>query len=232
MFKIPPSTRKYIPTITDDLKSIAELADDHPAKQYVATRLLPKDMWSKLFYAPKFYKWAAGHTDRFNAPSKADHPRMIIPWYSADGVLFAYTARSFGGEEPKYYKIILDETVKPQVFGLNNTNKVEYVVEGPIDSMFLPNSVAVGNASLHMYDCDGIYITDRDVRNKEIMREAKLLINMGKKVCMLPNSLLGKDINEMVQNGLTVDDIHNIIKRNTYQGLEAQLKFTEWGKIK
>jgi hypothetical protein len=55
---------------------------------------------------------------------------------------------------------------------------------------------------------------------------------MGKKVCMLPNSLLGKDINEMVQNGLTVDDIHNIIKRNTYQGLEAQLKFTEWGKIK
>jgi hypothetical protein len=41
----------------------------------------------------------------------------------------------------------------------------------------------------------------------------------------------GKDINEMVMNGISVDEIESIISSNTFTGLEAQAKFTFWKKI-
>lgn len=229
-FKTVPLTKKYIPSITDDLKSVDELDDNHPAKKYVIERMIPKNMWSKLFYAPKFFKWASGNTDKFDGDSKKDHPRLIIPWYSKEGVVFAYTARSFGDEQPKYYKIVLDETY-PLVYGLDRTKEPKYVLEGPIDSVFLPDSIAIGNASLHTYDCNGTYIPDADVRNKDIMKEVQRLIKLGKKVCMLPTGGMWKDLNEAIQLGLTAADLKNIIDKNTYSGLTAELRFTTWSKV-
>jgi hypothetical protein len=93
-------------------------------------------------------------------------------------------------------------------------------------------AVAIGNASLHTYECDGTYIPDADVRNKEVMREVKKLISLGKKVCLLPAKGLWKDLNEAVQLGLTEQDLKIIIDKNTFSGLTAELKFIEWNKVK
>ena len=41
----------------------------------------------------------------------------------------------------------------------------------------------------------------------------------------------GKDINEMIVNGHTSDEIERIISSNTFKGLEAQAKFTFWKKV-
>jgi hypothetical protein len=51
---------------------------------------------------------------------------------------------------------------------------------------------------------------------------------MGQKVVIWPSTIKEKDINDMVLSGLNVQDV---IKSNTYSGLEAKLKFTTWKKI-
>ncbi len=231
--KTPPETKKYVPNITDSLKSIAELDDTHPAKMYVKNRLLPEEFYDKMFYASKFIRWTLEHSNKFKSWKDSDHPRLIIPWYSTDNVLFAYIARAFGNEEPKYYKIVIDDTYPP-FFGMEHVNQNEkhYVVEGPLDAMCIPNCIAVGTSSLHLYTHkNAVYIPDRDVRNKEIMHEVKKLIDEDKNVVMLPDGL-PKDINAMLQEGYTTDEILELIEDNTYHGLGARLKYTDWCKIK
>jgi hypothetical protein len=101
--------------------------------------------------------------------------------------------------------------------------------------MFVDNCVAVGNATIYNFTHEGsdiTYIPDSDVRNKDIMKIARKIISMGAKICMLPKEYLGKDINELVVNyELTKDKLMDIIKHNTYSGLEAELQFTKWSKI-
>lgn len=229
--KTPPETRKYIPSITDDLKCIAELGSKHPATQYIKARCIPVNMWEKLFYAPKFFKWASGNTDKFKSWTDEDHPRLIIPWYSEDNVCHTYTARSFGKEEPKYYKIVLDDSYPPY-YGLEKLDKTKqiYVMEGPLDALFL-NAVAVGTSALQLYqNKDAIYLPDRDIRNKEIMKITNKMIQLGYRVCMLPDDLPGKDVNDFVVSGMSIKEIEAIINAHTYQGLEAQMEFLKWKK--
>jgi hypothetical protein len=232
-----PKTQKYIPNVCESLLSIDQLASSHPARQYVEGRGIPEQFHVQLYYAPKFYEWASGHTDKFKyTVGSRDHPRLIIPWFTENsGTLFAYSARSFGKEEPKYYNIILDDS-HPKFYGMErlDRSKTIRVCEGPLDSLFIPNCIAVGNSAIGKFTSDGdvVYIPDKDCRNKEIMEITKNLIKSGKKVCMLPD-LIGdnsfKDINEMVlKNNLSQNELLDIIQQNTYQGLAAELHFTKW----
>lgn len=234
-----PQTKKYTPDVTSSLKSIIELAESHPARKAIEKRKIPHEMYDKLFYAPKFWKWASGHTDKFKGYEKftdPDHPRLIIPWYSQEGVLFKYSARAFGNEQPKYYHITLDETDAP-FYGLDRIDfeKPIYVCEGQFDSMFVDNCIAIGNATIYNFTHSGsdvTYIPDSDVRNPDIMKIARKIISMGAKICMLPKNMNGKDINELVVNdSLTKDALMNIISNNTYKGLEAELQFTKWSRV-
>jgi hypothetical protein len=234
LFKVKPPV-KVTPNITHSLRSVLELPESHPVKKYVISRMIPEEFWGIMFYAPKFFTWASNHTDKFNVPNKdmQDQPRLIIPWISVDGVVFGYTARAFGSESPKYFKVILDDSY-PHIYGMDRVNLSEkvYVVEGPLDSMFLPNCVAVGTSALLSFnnsDCDEVYITDRDVRNVEIMKIAMKIIKAGKKICLLPLDLPGSDLNELVQNG--VKNLKEIVDCNTMQGLEAELNFATWSKV-
>ena len=54
-----------------------------------------------------------------------------------------------GKEQPKYLTIKFDDT-KQKVFGLDRINLQEhiYIVEGPIDSMFINNCLVAGGADL------------------------------------------------------------------------------------
>jgi hypothetical protein len=50
-------------------------------------------------------------------------------------------------------------------------------------------------------------------------------------VVIWPESIEGKDINEMVMRGMDPAEIQSIIDSNTFRGLEAQLKFNYWKKV-
>jgi hypothetical protein len=122
-----------------------------------------------------------------------------------------------------------------KVFGLHRLRKQEriYVVEGQFDSYFLPNCVASGDSNLGgvaaiFPELDVVLVYDNEPRNRDIVKQIEKSIDAGHSVCLFPASVPGKDINEMIQNDLTSDEIKDIIDRNTFKGLSGKLTFTSW----
>ncbi len=216
---------------------IEDLPKDHPALDYVIKRKIPEQFWAEIFYAPKFMTWASTNTDKFKMNKGAkDHPRLIIPWFDTDFKIFTYQARAFGKETPKYYTINVENKIR-KVFGENRLNPERrvYVVEGPIDSFFLPNSVAVGSSALTLFeqkDMDVIYCYDNEPRNKEIVDIIEKCVLEGKKTVLYPDNYTYKDINDaVVKGGMTSKEIVQMLDENTYSGLSARMKLTQWRKV-
>ncbi len=221
-----------LPDVLQGLQSIESLEIDHPAKQYVIDRKIPEKFWNILFYTDKFYEWTHKHTDKFKEMHSNDHPRLIIPWYDKDGRVFTYHARALGDEQPKYFSVVLDKSV-PRVYGIERIDwsKPINCVEGPIDSLFLPNCVAVGTSALYMFQTDDQevhYISDNENRNKEILKVYAKLIKLGKTLFIPPDNYEHKDINVAVINNF---DILSCINDNLYNGLRAQARLAEWKRV-
>jgi hypothetical protein len=74
-------------------------------------------------------------------------------------------------------------------------------------------------------------VFDNEPRNKEIVKKIEKAIDQGYKVCLWPETIEQKDINDMVLAGLTPKKIVDIINDNTYSDLSAKMKFATWKKI-
>jgi hypothetical protein len=127
---------------------------------------------------------------------------------------------------------MLDEDA-PKVYGLNRVDwrKPVTIVEGPIDSMFLDNAVAMAGADVARFDNDVVYCYDNEPRSQEIVRRMEKTIDEGKSIVIFPNGIKEKDINDMVLSGMDVFEIQSIISNNTFKGLSAKAKLSEWRKI-
>lgn len=224
--------------ILSPLKRLDKLKEDHPAVQYVIDRKIPKKMWKLLYFAPKFKAFTNTVSPKFVEPIEGEHPRMIIPYFTPAGKCFAYQGRAYGDEDPKYYTIKVDET-EEKIYGLDRVDysKRIYVVEGPIDSMFLPNAIAVSGSSfdtptVRKLLSNATIVMDNEPRNKEIVKQLEKYIEAGFSVCMYPDSVQQKDINDMILHGeMSPSEIIELINTNTYTGMEAKLRFINWRKV-
>ena len=224
--------------ILSSLSSLDKLPITHPAVKYAIDRKIPRDKWSLLYFAPRFKAFTNSVTAKFQEPIQDEHPRMIIPFFTPAGKCFAFQARAYGKEEPKYYTIKVDET-KEKIYGLDRVDysKRIYVVEGPIDSLFLPNAIAVSGASfdtptIRQLLANATIVMDNEPRSKEITKFLEKNIKAGYSVCMFPEHIEQKDINEMILNGnMTPNEIIQTINTNTFRGMEALLNFSKWKKI-
>lgn len=235
---LPVAQKETILTdsVLDQLLCLRDLDDSHIAKQYVISRKIPQEKWSSLYYTDKFKEWSNKFKFQF-MNLDTDHPRLVIPFMDKHGKVFMYQGRAFGDEQPKYISVKLDES-EAKIYGMdtvNYANKV-YVVEGPIDSMFIPNSLAVGGADFDIPLIASIksnvtLIPDNEPRNKEIVKMINKYISNGYSVCLWPDTVREKDINEMILSGKSIDQIMEIINTNTVQGMEAQLRFSSWRMI-
>jgi hypothetical protein len=68
---------------------------------------------------------------------------------------------------------------------------------------------------------------DNEPYKKETVHLLEKLIDMKKSVCILPENITEKDINDMVSSGL---DAKKLIDQNTYTDLKAKLVLTKWKK--
>jgi hypothetical protein len=202
-------------------------ASDNPiAKLYLEKRLLNPE---KFYFADKFQEWTNTQKPTFSRIVR-DESRIVIPLYTREGELFGFQGRALGPSKVKYITIILNEEY-PKVYGLDrvNTEQTVYVTEGPFDSTFVQNAIAMcgSDISINGLDLgdDIVYVLDNEPRNVEICEKISKLIDRGEKVIIWPKAICEKDINDMVISG---HSIMNVLKSNTYKGLEAKLKFTEW----
>ena len=147
--------------------------------------------------------------------------------------MFAFQGRAFGNEQPKYITIVLDSQ-KEKIYGLNRIDwkKTVYVVEGPIDSLFLDNCIATAQSDLRLKNRKDniVLVPDNEPRNEQIVKQIEKFINNNYSVVLWPESVKEKDINEMIISGKTKSDIQHLIEQNTFNGISAKLKFTNWRK--
>ena len=223
-------------TPIDDLKSIKDLPEDHPARLYCVNRKIPEKYFDKLFLSDKFMTLVNEVKPNTYKITK-DHPRLIIPFYDTTGKVFAFQGRAFGKEQPKYLTIKLDEN-KQKVYGLDKVNFQQpiYITEGPIDSLFIDNCLAAGGADLFLKNKipneNITYIFDNEPRNKEIVKRMYKVIEQDFNVVIWPEDLQLKDVNDMIMSGLTKLELQDIISNNTYSKLSALTKLNYWKKIK
>ena len=220
--------------ILEGLKKISELDLKHPARQYVEKRLIPPQYYDILYYCNKFHTYANKiKPDTF--PLQYDHPRLVIPFYDVSGNLFAFQGRAFGKEQPKYITIKLDEN-KQKIYGLERINYQQeiFVVEGPIDSLFIDNSIAAAGADLKSLRTDinnVTYIFDNEPRNKEIVKRMYEAVERDDKIVIWPDTITQKDINEIIQSGVSKDELQTIISTNTFSKLEALTRLNAYKRI-
>ena len=198
------------------------------AKEYLERRKIDP---TQFYFTNKFKQWVNTQKKTFDSTVK-DESRIIIPMYDTERNLIGFQGRSLGPNSVKYITVMLNEEA-PKVYGMDriDTEKSVYVVEGPFDSTFVNNSIALCGSDgdleyLEAYDL--IYTYDNEPRNKEIVGRIERCIRDHKRVVIWPNHIGEKDINDMVIAG---HDVMNMLRCNTYSGLEAKVKFNNWKKV-
>ena len=198
------------------------------AREYLEERKLNPD---KFYYADKFKWWSNTQKQTFDTISR-DEPRIIIPLYDETKNLIGFQGRALNKSPNKYITIMIREEA-PKIYGLETIDRKLpiYVVEGPFDSTFINNSVALcgSDGDLgYLEGSDTIFVYDNEPRNREIVKRIGDCIERNQRVVIWPSNILEKDINDMVLSG---HDVMSMLKLNTYQGLEAKIKFNNWKKI-
>ena len=209
---------------------LPKASEDPKSDGYLRARKLDP---SKFYFAEKFKEWVNSIKPTFD-DTKYDESRIIIPLFYNQN-LIGIQGRTLDFSNPKSVKYItvMFNDDAPKIYGLDSIRRdaTVYVTEGPFDSTFLCNSIAMCGADADVSRwgiIDPVWIYDNEPRNREILQRISKTIDNGEKVVIWPSGINQKDINDMVVSGL---DVESVIKLNTYSGLEAKLKFTTWKKI-
>ena len=198
------------------------------AKNYLEKRNLDA---SQFYFAAKFKEWTNTQKHTFDTIGR-DESRIIIPMYDTDKNLIGFQGRSLGPNSVKYITVMLQDEA-PKLFGLDKIDDTKpiYITEGPFDSTFLENSVAMCGSDLDIGSfgwSSYIWVFDNEPRNREIVKRISNTIDKGEQVIIWPKQVVEKDINDMALAG---HDIMSILESNTYSGLKAKVKFNTWKKV-
>lgn len=226
----PPKFKKDL--LAKVCTRLDKLDAEHPVRAYATNRGIPDHRLSML-YAIDSTKDIVDIAPRYRGRIKTTEPRLVLPFFDMDGNLTGVALRAIGNEHLRYINIKLADDETPLIFGINqlNQDKTFFVVEGPIDSLFLPNAIACAGTSFGKLEALGlnkdnaIIVFDNQPRNEDVVRMVEKYIALGYRVCIWPSKITAKDINDMVNEG------HNpeaIILTNTYQGLHAKVRLMEW----
>lgn len=239
-FKSQPAFNEKPTQKKINLDTVESLPESHYAKAYVKARKIPEKYFSELYFAPDF-KMLVQSLGVENENLKEEDPRLIIPFYDENNELFAIQGRALSESKIRYITITLVENELLQghmkFYGLNklNRNKKVYVVEGPIDSMFLPNAIATADADLtraaKLELTDFVLVFDNEPRNKDIVKQIGKAIASGYNVTLLPENIKQKDINDMILAGISPGEILDLIDKFTFSNLRANLEFSNWKKV-
>ena len=218
--------------VLEGMESISSLAQNHPAYRYLQKRLIPERYFNKLYFCTKFKEWTNKVIPNKFRSLKKDTPRLVIPFFDKKNNIIGYQGRSFDPKDQCKYITIKLEGVENLIFGQErlDINKKQYCVEGPLDSLFLPNCLAIAGLNFKGVGLSSVIVLDNEKRNKQIKEALNKLIINGYSVCIWPDSVQEKDINDMIMNGKTTNDIVKIIDDNTYTGLQANFQLSRWTK--
>ena len=208
--------------------NLPKASSDPAAKEYLVNRKIDPD---KFYFADKFMEWTNTQKRTFDTITR-DESRIVIPMYDCDKNLIGFQGRALGKSFTKYITVMLDEEA-PKVYGLDSIDKTSpvYITEGPFDSTFIRNSIAMCGADVDISNwgiSNPVWVYDNEPRNREIVERIRKTIDTGDSIIIWPTNIEQKDINDMVLAG---HDVMSMLELNTYSGLQAKIKFNNWKKI-
>lgn len=199
------------------------LPENHKFRKYAESRKIPLD---KVFYTQYFDK-----ISEYSETKVKDKERLILPFFKENGDLFGLQGRSLEKDQIRYITLLFDKN-HPKIFGLDkiDNNKSITIVEGPIDSLFLNNSLAMAgsDANVDKYKSISVIVFDNEPRNREIVSKMAKFLDNGFKIVIWPEQIKQKDINDLVLAGY---EPNQIIKENVYSGLTGKIKLNQWKKV-
>jgi len=229
--------------LLDKLQCLTDLPNNHVAVQFANMRKIPKQFFKLLYYTDDFTTFA-GKLDK-DTTLFGKEERLVIPFFNSSGTVVGAQGRvlTMAGEVKaretlRYITIKAKKSIDSLWYGLWRVDpkKRVYIVEGPIDSYFLDNCVAMVGASsyksipAHLSNSELVFVMDNECRNFQICNYNKELIKMGHKVCIWPENIQEKDLNDLAFR-MSTRKIQKMIDENTVEGLEAELKLKEWKKV-
>ena len=216
-----------------------KLPSRHFCLTYLQKRHIPQEYHSKLLFTFKYKQFIDALIPN-HGKELIDDARLIIPFYDVYNNLIAVSGRALENSDKtlRYITIRTVDSDSKLVYGMDmvDLNQTVKIVEGPIDSLFLSNCLASGDANLNLTAKnisadDKVLIFDNQPRNKEIVKLMHDAIKSNSSVVIWPDNIQAKDINEMVMSGISSDEIEKIISSNTFTGLRAQMRFVSWKKV-
>jgi len=218
---------------------LCNLPEEHFALKYATNRRLPLNFYDKLLFTSHYNQFITTLVPN-HGKQILDDARLVIPFYDENNELIAVSGRALETSDKtlRYVTIRTNENQNKLIYGMDRVDlsKRVYLCEGPIDSMFIDNCVASGDANLAMTAKDIsadeiILIFDNEPRNKEIIKMIQTAIKMNHTVVIWPDTIKEKDINAIIMTEKTPDELLNIISSNSFNGIQAQLKFNMWKKV-
>lgn len=191
------------------------------AKQYCEQRRL----FTAVNSCKKFY---------ISLEDKIHKNRLVIPFFNEQNKAESYQTRALTTNQfPRY----LTKFGEKSIFNIGNVkSEIPYVFvfEGPIDSMFVQNGVAIASLTptfkqqtilQNLIGYELIYVFDNDKNNKQTARRIQKHIKENKQIFIWPKEFKKyKDFNELCCK-LELDEIPwQFIVKHSAKGAEAEIK--------
>lgn len=232
-----------IENLFDDLKQSSELDtlllrcdnlnNGHPAIEYLKSRNILLNH-ERFYYSNNLNVLKKIFPGYDNIDFREDE-RIVFPVKNISNKLLGVVCRILKDKKNTLRYINLRVGEDPLIYNIENIDfsARKYVVEGPIDSLFIPNCVGAVGADLmkcmNVFDDNTTYIFDNQPKNIEIVKKMEYLAKKGCSMVVWPTSPAEKeDINDMINHNL---DVMDIINTNTYKGLSLLAKIGIWRKI-
>jgi hypothetical protein len=231
-------TKKLIIERLDFCERLDRLPENHPIVKYVENRSIPKAAYKRLWFTSQWQELVNKNKPTFDNPRQ--ECRLVIPIYNKEHKIEAYQGRALSSLARQKYMTIKAHEDASKVYGVDmvdDSKQWVYVMEGPIDSLFIPNAIAITGGSLDLdqvpYKDKRIWVLDNEPRHNDTIKRMEKLIAAGERVCFWDEAPWhSKDINDMVaKEGADPRDIEEYIVDNWAVGLLAQLRMSKYRKI-
>jgi Zn ribbon nucleic-acid-binding protein len=214
---------------------LEHLPAKHKALKYVQERKIPSRHYKNLYYCPNFKELAKRYG--YAIDKWQDEDRLIIPFWDKQKRLTYLQGRSFDPETKMRYITLDCKNGALKIWGLDSidTSKRVYITEGPIDAMFLDNSLAMGGSAVSNRRLlrllgrtdpkDIVFVYDNEPGNVEIRQQMMDKVRAGFSIILWNRlKVKEKDVNDAVLSGFDVADLEDMI----VGGNQATIQLMRW----
>lgn len=231
-------TSKLVIEKLDYCERLDRLPKDHPIVRYVKNRRIPESKWNRLWFTTQ---WPAlcNSIKPGTYAKELNEPRLVIPIYNKDKKMESFQGRALRKDAPQKYITIKAHDDATKIYGLDTVDgtKDVFAMEGPIDSLFLDNAIAITGGSLDLntvpFKDTRIWVLDNEPRHPDTAKRVKKLVEAGERVAFWDKApWKSKDVNDMVmKENADPHEIKEYLLANTESGLMAKLRMNRVFKV-